>query len=66
MQIRPKKVIILAIINGFKLPNLVIILLTNGDNTRNITVNGSNIIEAVNAFPPKPSGIDVLTSTGIV
>ena len=29
-------------------------------------MNGSNIIEAVNAFPPKPSGIDVLTSTGIV
>jgi hypothetical protein len=43
--------------NGLKLTNLVIVLLTNGDNIRHIIVNESNTMEDVNVFPPKPIGI---------
>ena len=66
MPRKPKKLIRLATMKGFKLPNLAIILLTDGDNPRNMIVNGSNITDDVNAFPPKPMGDGAITNTGTV
>ena len=63
MPRKPKKLIRLATMNGVKLPNLAIILLTAGDKPRNMIVNGSNIIEDVKAFPPKPMGGGAITNT---
>jgi hypothetical protein len=56
----------LAEINGLKLPKLGITLLTNGDNPKNMIVNGSNTAEDVKMIPSKPTGIGALTSIGIV
>jgi len=63
MPRKPKKLIGLATMNGFKLPNLAIILLTAGDNPKNMIVKGSNIIDDVKAFPPKPMGGGAITNT---
>lgn len=50
MPRKPKKLIRLAAMTGFRLPKLEIILLTAGDNPRNVITNGSNMIDDVNAF----------------
>jgi hypothetical protein len=62
----PIRLIKLAKINGLKLPNSEIILLTNGDKAKNMIVNGSNTKEDAKVVPPKPIGIGALTSMGIV
>lgn len=66
MPRKPKKRIRLVTMNGFKLPNLAIILLTAGDNPRNMIINWSNIIDEVKTFPPKPMDDGAITNTGTV